>query len=110
MLVTLGYFVIYYNINNAVSNFKVLSEAYRVLRPGGKFACLEFSNINPLLKPFYDLYSFQIIPVMGQIIAGDFHSYRYLVESIRKFPNQVNLHILQIILKLFVFQISFIYL
>ncbi|VDK85480.1 unnamed protein product [Litomosoides sigmodontis] len=81
-------YTIAFGIRNCTNIDKVLSEAYRVLRPGGKFACLEFSNINPLLKPFYDFYSFQIIPVMGQVIAGDFHSYRYLVESIRKFPNQ----------------------
>ncbi|CAG9535277.1 unnamed protein product [Cercopithifilaria johnstoni] len=81
-------YTIAFGIRNCTNIDKVLKEAYRVLRPGGKFACLEFSRINPLLKPFYDFYSFQIIPVMGQVIAGDFHSYCYLVESIRKFPHQ----------------------
>ncbi|EFO28459.1 ubiquinone biosynthesis methyltransferase [Loa loa] len=81
-------YTIAFGIRNCTSIDKVLREAYRVLRPGGKFACLEFSHINPLLKQFYDFYSFQIIPIMGQVIAGDFHSYRYLVESIRKFPDQ----------------------
>ncbi|EJW87319.1 ubiquinone/menaquinone biosynthesis methyltransferase ubiE [Wuchereria bancrofti] len=81
-------YTIAFGIRNCTNIDKVLREAYRVLRPGGKFACLEFSHINPLLKQFYDFYSFQIIPIMGQIIAGDFHSYRYLVESIRRFPDQ----------------------
>ncbi|MCP9257618.1 2-methoxy-6-polyprenyl-1,4-benzoquinol methylase, mitochondrial [Dirofilaria immitis] len=81
-------YTIAFGIRNCTNIDKVLKEAYRVLRPGGKFASLEFSHVNPLLKQFYDFYSFQIIPVMGQIIAGDFYSYRYLVESIRKFPSQ----------------------
>lgn len=67
----------------------MLSEAYRVLKPGGTFSCLEFSRVNSLIKPIYDLYSFQLIPTMGQVVAGDFNSYKYLVESIRIFPNQV---------------------
>ncbi|VDK76713.1 unnamed protein product [Onchocerca ochengi] len=81
-------YTIAFGIRNCTNIDKVLREAYRVLRPGGKFACLEFSRINPLLRQFYDFYSFQIIPIMGQVIAGDFYSYRYLVESIRKFPDQ----------------------
>lgn len=68
-----------------------MAESIRVLKAGGKFACLEFSRVDPLLKPFYDFYSFQIIPVMGEIIAGEYNSYRYLVESVRKFPDQVSL-------------------
>ncbi|MFH4981320.1 hypothetical protein AB6A40_008029 [Gnathostoma spinigerum] len=77
-----------FGIRNCTHIDKVLTEAYRVLRPGGRFSCLEFSRITPSLKLFYDFYSFQIIPVMGQVIAGDYDSYRYLVESIRRFPDQ----------------------
>lgn len=66
----------------------MISEAHRVLKPNGKFACLEFSQINKNLKSFYDLYSFQVIPIMGQLLASDYNSYRYLVESIRMFPDQ----------------------
>ncbi|KAG0413274.1 hypothetical protein HPB47_009578 [Ixodes persulcatus] len=67
----------------------VLSEAHRVLKPGGRFLCLEFSRVeNPLLRSVYDSYSFQVIPVMGLLLARDWKSYQYLVESIRKFPGQ----------------------
>ena len=66
-----------------------LAEAYRVLRPGGRLMVLEFSQIpNDLMQKVYDLYSFNIIPRMGQAIAGDRDSYQYLVESIRQFPDQ----------------------
>ncbi|VDN32806.1 unnamed protein product [Gongylonema pulchrum] len=81
-------YTIAFGIRNCTHVDKVLREAHRVLRPSGRFACLEFSQVGPLLRPFYDFYSFQIIPVLGHLIAGDFRSYRYLVESIRKFPNQ----------------------
>ena len=68
---------------------KALSEAYRVLKPGGRMLVLEFSQI-PIskLQKLYDLYSFNAIPKMGKLIVGDSDSYKYLVESIRKFPNQ----------------------
>lgn len=66
----------------------VMPTFHYVFITDGKFCCLEFSRINGTLKPFYDLYSFQIIPVMGQILAGDYNSYKYLVESIRVFPDQ----------------------
>jgi demethylmenaquinone methyltransferase/2-methoxy-6-polyprenyl-1,4-benzoquinol methylase len=63
-----------------------LAEAYRVLRPGGHFLCLEFSTVDvPGLGPLYDLYSFNLIPLLGQAVVGDAESYRYLVESIRRF-------------------------
>ena len=59
------------------------------MKPGGRFACLEFSHVDTLvLKSFYDLYSFNVIPQLGQMIANDRDSYQYLVESIRKFPKQ----------------------
>ena len=66
-----------------------LNEARRVLRPGGKFACLEFSHpITELLQKAYDTYSFNVIPWLGEKVANDRDSYQYLVESIRKFPAQ----------------------
>ncbi|XP_011803989.1 PREDICTED: 2-methoxy-6-polyprenyl-1,4-benzoquinol methylase, mitochondrial [Colobus angolensis palliatus] len=68
---------------------QALQEAHRVLKPGGRFLCLEFSQVNnPLISRLYDLYSFQVIPVLGEVIAGDWKSYQYLVESIRRFPSQ----------------------
>jgi len=66
-----------------------LSEAFRVLRPGGRLMVLEFSQLpNPLMQKAYDLYSFNVIPAMGQVITNDRASYQYLVESIRRFPDQ----------------------
>ncbi|CAG5100125.1 Oidioi.mRNA.OKI2018_I69.XSR.g16855.t1.cds [Oikopleura dioica] len=83
------YYTIAFGIRNCTDIDKVLDEAYRVLKPGGRFMCLEFSpNVCPAIKPFYDFYSFQVIPPMGQVVAGDWDSYQYLVESIRKFPDQ----------------------
>ena len=62
----------------------------RVLKPGGRFLCMEFNKVqNPLLRQAYDAYSFNLIPLMGQVISNDRDSYQYLVESIRKFPEQV---------------------
>src|SRR5271169_3415850 len=64
-----------------------LAEAYRVLKIGGRFLCLEFSAVNvPGLDTLYDFYSFNVIPALGRAVAGDAESYRYLVESIRRFP------------------------
>ncbi len=66
-----------------------LAEAFRVLKPGGRFLCLEFSSVEvPLLDTLYDAYSFNAIPVLGGLVAGDSASYQYLVESIRRFPDQ----------------------
>ncbi|TFK73583.1 UbiE/COQ5 methyltransferase [Pluteus cervinus] len=82
-------YTIAFGIRNCTSIPAVLQEAHRVLKPGGTFACLEFSRVNnPLLSAIYDQYSFSIIPLMGTILAGDRDSYQYLVESIRKFPPQ----------------------
>ena len=64
-----------------------LAEAYRVLKPGSRFLCLEFSTVDvPGLDRLYDLFSFNVIPPLGRAITGDAESYQYLVESIRKFP------------------------
>ncbi len=66
-----------------------LRDAYRVLKPGGRFMCLEFSQLAiPGLDRLYDAYSFTVIPAVGRAVTGDGGPYRYLVESIRKFPNQ----------------------
>ncbi|XP_069136001.1 2-methoxy-6-polyprenyl-1,4-benzoquinol methylase, mitochondrial-like [Argopecten irradians] len=82
-------YTIAFGIRNCTHIDKVVEEAYRVLKPGGRFMCLEFSHVsNPLLRSVYDNYSFQVIPVMGQVLARDWKSYQYLVESIRQFPDQ----------------------
>ncbi|KZP33517.1 ubiquinone menaquinone biosynthesis methyltransferase UbiE [Athelia psychrophila] len=86
---TYDLYTIAFGIRNCTSIPDVLKEAHRVLKPGGTFACLEFSKVtNPLLSTLYDQYSFSMIPLMGTILAGDRDSYQYLVESIRKFPTQ----------------------
>ncbi|XP_074599112.1 ubiquinone biosynthesis protein COQ3, mitochondrial [Brevipalpus obovatus] len=82
-------YTIAFGIRNVVNIDEALRESYRVLKPGGIFMCLEFSKVNtPGLSQAYDWYSFNIIPVLGELIAGDWRSYKYLVESIRKFPDQ----------------------
>ena len=76
-------------IRNVTRIDEALSEAYRVLRPGGRLMVLEFTQLpNPMLQRAYDLYSFNVIPKMGKVIVGDSDSYQYLVESIRQFPDQ----------------------
>ncbi|PHJ22665.1 ubiquinone menaquinone biosynthesis methyltransferase subfamily protein [Cystoisospora suis] len=78
-----------FGIRNFTDIRQGLREAARVLRPGGRFLCLEFSRVqNPTLASVYDLYSFNLLPLMGSIVAGDRDSYQYLVESIRRFPPQ----------------------
>ena len=82
-------YTISFGIRNVTRPQEALNEAFRVLKPGGRLMVLEFSQIpNDLMQKVYDLYSFNIIPRMGQAIAGDRDSYQYLVESIRKFPDQ----------------------
>ena len=86
---TFDVYTISFGIRNVTSPADALAEAFRVLRPGGRLMVLEFSQIpNDLMQKVYDLYSFNIIPRMGQAIAGDRDSYQYLVESIRQFPDQ----------------------
>lgn len=86
---TFDVYTISFGIRNVTRVQDALNEAFRVLRPGGRLMVLEFSQIpNDLMQKAYDLYSFNLIPVMGQVIAGDRDSYQYLVESIRKFPDQ----------------------
>ena len=66
-----------------------IREMHRVLKPGGRFLCLEFSHVDaPLADKVYDLYSFHLVPKIGRVVAKDEESYRYLVESIRRFPDQ----------------------
>ena len=80
-------YTIAFGIRNVPQIDLALNEAYRVLKPGGRFLCLEFSTVDvPGLDRLYDLFSFKVIPPLGRAVTGDAESYRYLVESIRKFP------------------------
>lgn len=82
-------YTISFGIRNVTRPQEALNEAYRVLKPGGRLMVLEFSQLpNEGMQKLYDLYSFNVIPRMGQMIANDRDSYQYLVESIRKFPDQ----------------------
>lgn len=78
-----------FGIRNVPRPETALAEAFRVLKHGGRFLCLEFSAVDmPMLDRLYEAYSFRVIPRLGRVVAGDADSYRYLVESIRTFPNQ----------------------
>ncbi|MEM7618947.1 MAG: bifunctional demethylmenaquinone methyltransferase/2-methoxy-6-polyprenyl-1,4-benzoquinol methylase UbiE [Pseudomonadota bacterium] len=82
-------YTISFGIRNVPRIEQALKEAHRVLRTGGRFLCLEFSDVQmPFLDKLYDLYSFHTIPRLGELIANDRESYQYLVESIRRFPDQ----------------------
>jgi demethylmenaquinone methyltransferase/2-methoxy-6-polyprenyl-1,4-benzoquinol methylase len=82
-------YTIAFGIRNVTHIDEALKEARRVLKPGGRFLCLEFSRVDaPGLDALYDTYSFSVLPRIGQLVAGDADAYKYLVESIRKFPPQ----------------------
>jgi demethylmenaquinone methyltransferase/2-methoxy-6-polyprenyl-1,4-benzoquinol methylase len=78
-----------FGLRNVTDRVAVLKEIFRILKPGGRFICLEFSHVeNNVIKAFYDLWSFKFMPIIGENVTGDKEAYSYLVESIRKFPNQ----------------------
>ena len=85
-------YTIVFGLRNVTDTLAALKDARRVLKPGGKFICMEFSSVsNESLRNFYEAYSFGVIPLMGELIAQDERSYQYLVESIKMFPRQVEL-------------------
>ena len=82
-------YTIAFGIRNVTRIDRALAEAHRVLKLGGRFLCLEFSEVDvPILDRLYDLHSFEVIPRVGRLVAGSADPYRYLVESIRRFPRQ----------------------
>jgi demethylmenaquinone methyltransferase / 2-methoxy-6-polyprenyl-1,4-benzoquinol methylase len=85
-------YTVAFGLRNVTHIEAALAEAWRVLKPGGHFLCLEFSRVEgPLLGRIYDLYSFAVLPLLGQVVAGDREAYQYLAESIRRFPPQPEL-------------------
>jgi demethylmenaquinone methyltransferase/2-methoxy-6-polyprenyl-1,4-benzoquinol methylase len=85
-------YTIVFGLRNVADKEKALLEAYRVLKPGGHFFCLEFSHpVLPILSKAYDTYSFKVLPLLGKYVAKDQDAYQYLVESIRQFPDQQTL-------------------
>jgi demethylmenaquinone methyltransferase/2-methoxy-6-polyprenyl-1,4-benzoquinol methylase len=81
-----------FGLRNCTNKERVLAEARRVLKPGGKFFCLEFSRLQiSAFEKLYDAWSFKALPRMGAMVAGDAASYQYLAESIRMFPDQETL-------------------
>jgi len=82
-------YTIAFGLRNVTRIDEALAEARRVLRPGGRFLCLEFSTVMlPVLDRLYDAYSYSVLPALGQVVAQDRDAYVYLVESIRRFPDQ----------------------
>ena len=78
-----------FGLRNITNRQLALDEIHRVLKPGGRFICLEFSKVdNDMVKKFYDLWSFKIIPKLGKFITNNEDAYKYLIESIRMFPDQ----------------------
>ena len=85
-------YTIAFGLRNVTDIAAALAEARRVLKPGGRFLCLEFSRVEaPLLRQAYDFYSFAVLPLLGAVVARDRDAYQYLVESIRRFPPQAEL-------------------
>jgi demethylmenaquinone methyltransferase/2-methoxy-6-polyprenyl-1,4-benzoquinol methylase len=81
-----------FGLRNMTHLDQALAEARRVLRPGGRFLCLEFSHVSmPILEQLYDRYSFSVLPIIGRLVTGQEGAYRYLAESIRRFPRQQEL-------------------
>jgi ubiquinone/menaquinone biosynthesis methyltransferase len=86
---SVDFYTIVFGLRNVTRISLALQEAHRVLKPGGMFACLEFSSVKlPILDRLYDLYSFTVLPWLGDVVAKDRDAYQYLAESIRRFPNQ----------------------
>jgi demethylmenaquinone methyltransferase / 2-methoxy-6-polyprenyl-1,4-benzoquinol methylase len=85
-------YTIAFGLRNVTRIDKALSEAARVLKPGGRFFCMEFSpGVRPGIKPLYEIYCMEILPRLGDFVANDRAAYTYLAESIRQFPKQEDL-------------------
>jgi len=84
--------IIAFGLRNVPDRMKALNQIVRILKPGGRFCCLEFSHVkNPILSSVYDGWSFNILPKLGQLVTGEAQPYQYLVESIRRFPSEAEL-------------------